>query len=253
MKIKKKKKRINKRVFIRSSLCLLFVVVLVAVLALFGRSWIAPAIQATSLSSNETVLPDVPEYQDIQLYERDGITYLMIRGHEMLLVNKTYHLPSTYGNGITSATRSAYDAMAAAASAAGHPIYIVSGYRSYQTQANLFAHNVNLYGSEEEANKISARPGQSEHQTGLGLDIWGYDSAADFSGSFGETPTGRWLAAHCAEYGFILRYPEGKIWATGYIYEPWHFRYVGVELAKILTDSGLTVEEYAGLVTQPAA
>lgn len=203
-----------------------------------------PVIEEAFVDSVLVIPSEPPE---IQLYDRGGITYLRIHGHDMLLVNKAYHIPSSYGNGITSETRTAYNAMAAAAGAAGHSIWISSGYRSYQNQADIFAYNVTKYGSAEEANKISARPGESEHQTGLALDLDSLDGSG-FTAAFGTTPSGQWLAAHCAEYGFILRYPQGKIWATGYIYEPWHFRYVGVELAKILTESGLTVEEYAGLV-----
>ena len=203
-----------------------------------------PENGAPAETSKEEILPMDPP---VQLAERNGITYLSIRGHEMLLVNKTYHLPSNYGSGITPETQSAFGDMAAAARAGGHPIWIVSGYRSYSEQANIFARNVRRYGSEEEANRISARAGQSEHQTGLALDLAGSENEI-LTFEFANTPTGQWLAAHCAEYGFILRYPEGKTWATGYVFEPWHFRYVGVELAQILTDSGLSVEEYAGLV-----
>lgn len=195
-------------------------------------------------TSAEEILPIEPA---VQLTQRDGLTFLSIQNYEMLLVNKTYHLPSSYGDGIPSETQAVYDRMAEAARAAGYPIWIVSGYRSYETQADLFARNVKKYGSEQEANKVSARAGESEHQTGLALDLAGAENEI-LTFEFADTPTGQWLNAHCAEYGFILRYPDGKTWATGYVFEPWHFRYVGVELAKILTDSGLSVEEYAGLV-----
>ena len=233
----KKQKRFKNLV-----LCLLAVIVTAGtVWGVFSISW-GPEIVNTSNLSSEFLLPDIPAYAEVQQYERDSISYLMIRGYEMLLVNRTYHLPSDYGNGLTPETRAAYNAMAATATVAGHPIWIQSGYRSYWTQADLFVSNVGKYGSEEKANLICARAGQSEHQAGLALDLAGSEGILT-SGS----PTGQWVSAHCAEYGFILRYPEGKTWATGYVFEPWHFRYVGVELAQILTDSGLSVEEYAGL------
>jgi len=133
------------------------------------------------------------------------------------------------------------------ATSAGHKLYGVSGYRSYDLQKNIFAYNVGRFGSEEEANKISARPGESEHHTGLVMDI-----SAESVGmiklveSFGESPEGKWVAENCSEYGFIIRYLKGKEDITGYNYEPWHLRYVGVELAKEITNSGLTMEEYFG-------
>lgn len=197
-----------------------------------------------SASSDDQILP---VESAAELYTRDGVTYLSIQGHEMLLVNKNYPLPSDYGDGLTPEVQAAFAEMKEAAYAAGYPIWIVSGYRSYATQVNIFANNVRKYGSEEEANKISARAGQSEHQSGLALDLAGQGEEV-LTFEFANTPAGQWLRAHCAEYGFILRYPEDKTWATGYVYEPWHFRYVGVELAQILTDSGLSVEEYAKLV-----
>ena len=132
--------------------------------------------------------------------------------------------------------------LVAAARNAGVTIYVGSGYRSYATQASLFASNVRQHG-ETKASRFSSRPGHSEHQSGLAVDFGGTDRACWVEECFEQTTAGKWLAAHAHEYGFILRYPKGKESITGYQYEPWHFRYVGRELAGALHQSGLTMEE----------
>ena len=132
--------------------------------------------------------------------------------------------------------------LVAAAGNAGVTIYVGSGYRSYATQASLFASNVRQHG-EAKANRFSSRPGHSEHQSGLAVDFGGIDRACWVEDCFEQTTASKWLAGHAHEYGFILRYPKGKEKITGYQYEPWHFRYVGRELAGALQQSGLTMEE----------
>jgi D-alanyl-D-alanine carboxypeptidase len=119
----------------------------------------------------------------------------------------------------------------------------VSGYRSYETQTGLFNYYVQTQG-EETARKYSAEPGHSEHQTGLSMDVSGTSGACAADDCFAGTPEANWLAAHGAEYGFVVRYPKGKESITGYAYEPWHMRYVGVTLAKEIMAKGLTLEEY---------
>ena len=94
------------------------------------------------------------------------------------------------------------------------------------------------------ADTFSARPGHSEHETGLAIDV------NDPSDSFNNTAEAAWLAEHCWDYGFILRYPQGKQDITGYKYESWHIRYVGTKLSKELQKSGQTMEEYFGLTSQ---
>lgn len=119
----------------------------------------------------------------------------------------------------------------------------VSGYRSYQSQAAIFAYRASQVG-ETEANRFSARAGQSEHQTGLAMDITCPDVDNQLSQNFGSTPEGQWVAEHAANFGFIIRYQQGKENITGYSYEPWHIRYVGVEAARAISDNGLTLEEF---------
>lgn len=175
---------------------------------------------------------------------RDDVPYLSINGYEMVLVNKEFFVPRSYGNGATSEAQAAYDAMIGAAAAAGYSLELVSGYRSYDIQDSIHSSYLNSgQYSYDYVKEMSAEPGHSEHQLGLAFDI--SDNGNLYKG-FGDTDAGRWLAEHAAEYGFILRYPDGKTWATGYMYEPWHFRYVGVELAQIIFETGLTVEEIVG-------
>lgn len=128
------------------------------------------------------------------------------------------------------------------ASAEGVTLLGVSGYRSYQTQKSIFEYKANLLG-EAKANRISARPGQSEHQTGLAMDITS-PSVNGLTTNFGSTPEGNWVARNAAEFGFIIRYQKGKEHITSYDYEPWHLRYVGVEVAQLITRNTITLEEY---------
>lgn len=125
----------------------------------------------------------------------------------------------------------------------GFTLYALSGYRSYDRQVTIFNNNAKKNG-EEAANKYSARPGQSEHQTGLVMDITSESVDYKLTGDFGETPEGIWVSENAHKYGFIVRYPRGKEPITGYIYEPWHLRYMGEELARDVYESGLTYEEY---------
>lgn len=118
-----------------------------------------------------------------------------------------------------------------------------SGYRSYATQASLYNGYVDKYG-QEYADKYSARPGTSEHQTGLAMDITAESVNLQLDDNFGKTKEGLWLASNAHRFGFIIRYPEGMENITGYFYEPWHVRYLGVNLATNVYNSGLTLEEY---------
>lgn len=118
-----------------------------------------------------------------------------------------------------------------------------SAYRSYNTQDAIFAYNAKHHG-EEEANRSSALPGHSEHQTGLAIDITSRSVGLALNESFGETSEGIWVKENAAQFGFIIRYPMNKEEITGYIYEPWHIRYVGKEAAMDIYENNLTLEEY---------
>ncbi len=135
--------------------------------------------------------------------------------------------------------------MVKAARDEGLSVYLSSGYRSRGTQTYLFDRKVAQYG-EKVAATIVARPGTSEHQTGLCCDITDrYYEMKDKS--LEKTPMYQWMSSHCSEYGFIVRFPEGKEDVTGIIYEPWHFRYVGEEAAAYITEHDLTLEEFLEL------
>ena len=168
----------------------------------------------------------------------DGVTYI----DDVLIANKTYSLPSDYGTGLTSTTKNAFDKMNADAKSLGLNLWIASGYRSYATQKRLYNNYVSSDGKEA-ADTYSARPGYSEHQTGLAFDLNSVEE------SFANTDEGKWVKDNCYRYGLIIRYPKGKESITGYIYEPWHLRYVGVELATKLYNNGdwITLEEYFGV------
>lgn len=204
------------------------------------------------------VTTTTPAYDDSH-QDADGL--IVVSG--ILLVNKDHPLPSDYapdytnGNGQSTSLQGEADAAAqaflAAANAQGNSMYVLSGYRSYDVQASLFASYAAVNG-EEKANTFSARAGQSEHQTGLAFDVGDAAHAGyNLQTSIDQFPGVQWMMKHCAEYGFILRYPEGKEKITGYQYEPWHFRYVGVEAAKDIMASGLTLEEYLGDVQTAAS
>ena len=133
--------------------------------------------------------------------------------------------------------------MAAAAKAADAPIAIQSAYRSYETQKDVFADWVAVHGLDR-ALQLSARPGHSEHQLGIGVDFKTAGGGDPFTGDWQLTVAGKWMKAHAWQYGFVMSYPAGKIDVTCYAFEPWHFRYVGRELAASIHGSGLTPREY---------
>lgn len=121
-----------------------------------------------------------------------------------------------------------------------------SAYRSATLQNTYYSNYVATYG-QAEADKFSAKPGTSEHQTGLGADLSTADKSCYLEICFADTPEGKWLAANAYKYGFIVRYMKGKEDITGYQYEPWHIRYVGVDLAKQIYDANQVMEEYFNL------
>lgn len=123
----------------------------------------------------------------------------------------------------------------------------VSAYRSYKTQTRLFDYYAGIDG-EKRALTYSALPGTSEHETGLAIDVSGISGADAATPAFNTTSEAAWLARHARDYGYIIRYPKGKEHVTGYEYESWHLRYVGVKAARTIADRGITLEEYLGNV-----
>lgn len=149
-------------------------------------------------------------------------------------------LPKRY---VRREAAAALEQLFAAAKAENIELLGASGYRSYDRQEAIFASNVAQKG-EEAARKVSAVAGQSEHQTGLAMDVTSKYVGFDLIEEFGETKEGIWLKENAHKYGFIIRYPKGKEAITGYSYEPWHIRFVGKDVAAAIYQNGYTFEEY---------
>lgn len=161
----------------------------------------------------------------------------------VIIASKKYPLPANHAPGESAKARAAFNEMAKAAKKDGFNLIAFSTYRSYEYQVDLYNRYVERDG-QAAADRYSARPGYSEHQTGLAFDI-GDSTMSDVY--FEESPVTKWLAEEAYKYGFILRYPNGKEGITGYMYEPWHYRYVGVDLAKKIFERQTTLEEYFGI------
>lgn len=140
--------------------------------------------------------------------------------------------------------------LVAAAHAEGLQLVVSSAYRSYQTQVATFNYWVRVLG-EARAARVSARPGHSEHQLGTTVDLTSPRVNYQLSEAFGQTPEGRWLQANAHRFGFVMSYPAGQEEITGYDYEPWHYRYVGVEVATWVHEAGISLEEYFRRLNRP--
>lgn len=205
----------------------------------------------------------LPEEYFNQLKEVDGKLVIQNVDNIFILVNKEMNLPADYVPGdlvrpkvrfvfgdqdveksyLRKEAAEALERMFEAAESEGIYLFASSGYRSYSRQETIFQTKVNQVG-EEKALEVVAYPGQSEHQTGLAMDITSQSNNFQLTESFAETPEGKWLAENAHRFGFILRYPKGKEAITGYSYEPWHFRYVGEMYAKIIYENDWTLEEF---------
>lgn len=160
-------------------------------------------------------------------------------------ISKRYEPRSPAKHGLEEEVATALAELTAAAKADGVTVKVYSAYRSYAEQDKLLKLKIVEYGDEKLARRYNAEPGKSEHQTGLAVDLW---DGVTWGLRVRDTKTGKWLWKHAREYGFILRYPPDKEKITGYAYEPWHFRYIGVEHSmKFKANSKLTLEEYLGL------
>ncbi len=177
----------------------------------------------------------------------------------LILVNDWNPIDADYESDVTMAqvgsqkvdSRILEDLNAMLTAGKAHGIGVQSGYRPYAHQSSLYWRKVNEYknrgydntAAQQAAGKVVKRPGYSEHNCGLAVDLGGsgnFKLEADFA----DTPAYKWLIENCADYGFILRFPEGKEDVTGVVYEAWHFRYVGKDAAKEIMENGLCLEEY---------
>lgn len=178
-----------------------------------------------------------------------------ISKNDQILVNKHFYLTEDYvpssiidiplkyayeNNQIRKDIYEIYKAMCDDAQSENIKLVATSGYRSYIDQKKIYDKYVKTYG-EKYADSYAAKPGFSEHQTGLALDIIGFGTNRD---TFEDSPAFTWLQNHAHEYGFILRFPKEKEDITGYAYEPWHYRYVGREIAEKIRNEKITYDEY---------
>ncbi|MBP2622444.1 LD-carboxypeptidase LdcB/DacB [Streptococcus oricebi] len=177
---------------------------------------------------------------DKQVHYNGSYYYVEGKEGQIPVVNKRYPLAADYNPGENAKAKAQLLELIAAMQAAGFPISDqYSGFRSYQAQSSLYQDYVNRDGKEA-ADRYSARPGYSEHQTGLAYDL--IDQAGNL---LTEEKASQWLLQHAGQYGFVVRYLNGKEAVTGYMPEQWHLRYIGSE-AQDIAASGLTLEEYYG-------
>lgn len=177
----------------------------------------------------------------------DGTAFLVNRQHviSQYYIPDSLHKPDTYGmsQNLRDDAAAALEELFNAAKEAKLPLSTVSGYRSYSKQSTIYARKKASTGSAEKADELVARPGASEHQLGLAMDI-AKKNGSQLNSGFGKTEEGKWVAENCWRFGFILRYQEGWEDITGYSYEPWHIRYVGKEHAKAIYEANVPMETY---------
>lgn len=240
---------------------LVFILLLVSICTLIGTLLgfeVQPANPSTAQTTEETttnIQDGVEVTQSPDYTSPDSL---------LVLVNKTHGIDTSYvpadlvqvsttplpGSRDTQMRSEAADALIRLfndASAAGLTLYCASGYRSYETQVETYQENIAIYG-QEEGSHLSAEPGYSEHQTGLVMDVTCESMNMDLNESFIDTAEGQWVEANAYRYGFIIRYPKDKTEITGYNYEPWHLRYVGIDAAAAMHESGQCLEEYLGVI-----
>ena len=207
-----------------------------------------PATSETQTSTEEKTVQEGTvgsKYQEASQKKAEVVNkgdYYSVQGKydEIVIANKHYPLSKDYNPGENPTAKAELLKLIAAMQEAGFPISDhYSGFRSYETQTQLYQDYVNKDGKAE-ADRYSARPGYSEHQTGLAFDLIGTDGDL-----VTEEKAAQWLLDHAADYGFVVRYLKGKEKETGYMAEEWHLRYVGKE-AKDIAASGLSLEEYYG-------
>ena len=206
--------------------------------------------------SEKDVIVNVIDENDV----KEGVTFYTRKGYKgeckggitkidgTIIANKSFTVSPDYNPGsLTDEAKQAWDEMVSVASQDGINLKIVSGFRSYNTQQNLYKNYVASDGKAN-ADRYSARAGYSEHQTGLAADI---NLVED---EFKNSKEGKWLANNAGKYGWILRYPYGKENLTGYMPEPWHYRFVGKDLSQKVFDNGewTTLEEYFGIKSEYA-
>jgi zinc D-Ala-D-Ala carboxypeptidase len=249
---------------------LLLALAAAAVYFVIGQSKTEDAVAADQTRAQQVEVPeaktDQPTELSKDLYSLTDPTSLWVVANKQRRLQPAEYIPDDLvvpdipmKAGITSSenrlrkvTADALSKLAAAAKTDGLTLTMQSGYRSYSYQTALYNRYVGEQG-QATADTQSARAGHSEHQTGLAVDLGGTTRpACNVEDCYKDTPEGKWIAANAHKYGFIIRYPEGKQSVTGYIYEPWHLRFVGTELAADMHGKRVaTMEEYFGLPAAP--
>lgn len=253
---------------------ILFVLAILAILAgvVFGISRLTAMYRKTHLPKQSLQAVQAAGLESDETSEgAQGLAGAQVSSLQsdwrMVLVNPNVKLPDDYtvetetadastGKELQTEAAEAYRQMAKAAEADGVSLMLCSGYRSVEYQQGLFdkkveqciSEGLSQEDAEIKAATIVAAPGHSEHNTGLAADIVTPDHQM-LDTAFEQTPAFAWLSQHAAEYGFILRYPQDKTAITGIIYEPWHYRYVGVDNAAAILQSGGCLEEYLAKLT----
>ena len=200
--------------------------------------------------------PAKPQTQSTQLKAPTTVSTINDPNNILVVVNKNRPLPNGYapsdlsGN-VRSEAKKHLDELVVGAKSSNINFKIISAYRSQSAQASIYNGYVKRDG-QATADTYSARPRYSEHQTGLAIDLGNSDGVCDLEICFGDTPAGLWIKNNAHNYGFIVRYPSGKTSITGYQYEPWHLRYVGIDVAKSIHSSTSTLEEYSNLPPAPS-
>jgi len=215
------------------------------------------------IKKNEEVIPGLglPYSKEVSATNEDKNT-LLNPYDQLALINKDFPLAADYvpNDLVTPNVRfpftedlsrkqmrqvaaEALEKLFAAADKEGLELFALSGYRSFERQDQIFTANATIHG-EKNANQFSAKAGESEHQSGLTMDVTSPAVHFRLVTEFGETKEGKWLAENAADFGYIIRFPKGKEHITQYQYEPWHLRFVGEKAAKEMTENNLTLEEY---------
>jgi D-alanyl-D-alanine carboxypeptidase len=238
------------------------------VVALAGGAWYLYAV--SKLPDPEKTV-DATELEVLEEDSADNGSFITdplkedIDSGYLILVNKEKHLDRNYkpddltgikyyasdrsseGRYMRQKAAEAFHSLVEEAKEHGYTLVMTTAYRSYEFQSTLYNNYVARDG-QAAADRYSAQPGKSEHQTGLAVDVSSPSVNYELTPRFGDTEEGKWLAENARLFGFIMRYPEGKEDITGYLYEPWHIRYVGFSAAGYIYENNITLEEYLQIV-----
>jgi len=248
--------------YVRKKLTLTLIIIIVAISATWwvhGRDTAKPVPHTADTQAQSPKKTEVDSFNKSQysLTDPSSLWVIVNKQHplnpityapdDLRYPSVTLRVPGQTEMQMRSAAAGALEQLFAGAAQQGYKLQVSTAYRGYNYQKTLYDGYVASAG-QAAADKESARPGYSEHQTGLAVDIRAQSDTCSLEACFGTTPEGEWLAANAYRYGFLLRYPAGKEAVTGYEYEPWHFRYIGTALSQELHKQHTqTLEEFFGV------